>query len=393
MTEITENTDLRDGLPEAIEAFVLQWGDLGGKWGVNRSISQIHALLYLADKPMTADEVAETLDLARSNVSNSIKELLSWNLIRRVPVRGDRRDHFEAETDVWEIASRIAAGRKVREIDPALETLRSCVAKAEHDDKVSAARREKLQAMLDFTESVDRWHTQMLSLPQAKRASIAMTVLLKAEQLAPENKCDTIVDSRFQTLLSEQDWLALPAAVRRRFSKRVKGGESTVYVGEITQMRMSRVGRIMANVLRLIGAPLPLYTDVGTPSIVSVTEDAVKGGQIWTRLYANRHGFPQMVHSAKRFSGETGLEEYIGFGVSMSLKARAVNRCLQFESAGYVLEVLGKRVKLPRFLTPLDLVVRHQDAGNERFIFSLDLRHPWLGELMHQSGLYREEKQ
>lgn len=189
MTEITENTDLRDGLPEAIEAFVLQWGDLGGKWGVNRSISQIHALLYLADKPMTADEVAETLDLARSNVSNSIKELLSWNLIRRVPVRGDRRDHFEAETDVWEIASRIAAGRKVREIDPALETLRSCVAKAEHDDKVSAARREKLQAMLDFTESVDRWHTQMLSLPQAKRATL-LKLGAKISSLLPADKSE-----------------------------------------------------------------------------------------------------------------------------------------------------------------------------------------------------------
>lgn len=172
MTEITENTEIPDKLPAAIEAFVLQWGDMGNNWGVNRSISQIHALLYLADDPMTADEVAETLDLARSNVSTSIKELLSWNLIRRVPVRGDRRDHFEAETDVWEIATRIAAGRKVREIDPALATLRSCVSKAEDDESISPARQQKLKAMLEFTESVERWHTQILSLPKSKRSAL-----------------------------------------------------------------------------------------------------------------------------------------------------------------------------------------------------------------------------
>src|SRR5579859_3249832 len=105
MTETTVQAEL----PEAVQRFVLHWGDMGGQWGVNRSISQIHALLYLSERPLTAEEIAETLGLARSNVSNSIKELLSWNLIRRVPVRGDRREHFEAETDVWEMFIRIAA--------------------------------------------------------------------------------------------------------------------------------------------------------------------------------------------------------------------------------------------------------------------------------------------
>src|SRR5256884_2594847 len=108
MTEITEKTGK---LPDAAERFVLHWGDMGGQWGVNRSVSQIHALLYLSERPLTADEIADTLGLARSNVSNSIKELLGWNLIRRVPIRGDRRDHFEAETDVWEVFMRVAAGR------------------------------------------------------------------------------------------------------------------------------------------------------------------------------------------------------------------------------------------------------------------------------------------
>src|SRR5215475_5599975 len=122
MTEISDRTGLRP----AIERFVLHWGEMGGQWGVNRSVSQIHALLFLSEKPMTAEDIADALGLARSNVSNSIKELLGWNLIRRVPIRGDRRDHFEAETDIWEVFLRIAAGRKEREIDPAVAVLRAC---------------------------------------------------------------------------------------------------------------------------------------------------------------------------------------------------------------------------------------------------------------------------
>src|SRR5882672_5571264 len=123
MTEITEKAAK---LPDAIERFVLHWGDMGSQWGVNRSVSQIHALLYVSDRPLTAEEIADTLGLARSNVSNSIKELQSWNLIRRVPIRGDRREHFEAETDVWEMFARISAGRKEREIDPAITALKTC---------------------------------------------------------------------------------------------------------------------------------------------------------------------------------------------------------------------------------------------------------------------------
>src|SRR3989454_9981958 len=133
MIEITEKTGK---LPDAAERFVLHWGDMGGQWGVNRSISQIHALLYLSERPLTAEEIAAVLGLARSNVSNSIRELMAWNLIRRVPVKGDRRDHFEAETDVWEIAMRIATVRKEREIDPAVDALKACVAQAQGDSKL-----------------------------------------------------------------------------------------------------------------------------------------------------------------------------------------------------------------------------------------------------------------
>src|ERR1700686_4132828 len=130
---MTEISNTQKTLPAAVERFILHWGDMGGQWGVNRSVSQIHALLYLSERPLTAEEIAETLGLARSNVSNSIKELLAWSLIRRVPVRGDRREHFEAEADIWEMFTRIAAGRKERELDPAIAALRACVVEAQED--------------------------------------------------------------------------------------------------------------------------------------------------------------------------------------------------------------------------------------------------------------------
>ena len=164
MTEITG----KKKLPPAVERFVLHWGDMGDEWGVNRSVSQIHGLLYLSEAPITADDIADTLGMARSNVSNSIKELLAWNLIRRVPIMGDRRDHYEAETDIWEVAARIAAGRKEREIDPAVDALRACVADAADDPTISPVASKRLKEMLAFTELVDRWYSQMLTVPRPR---------------------------------------------------------------------------------------------------------------------------------------------------------------------------------------------------------------------------------
>jgi DNA-binding transcriptional regulator GbsR (MarR family) len=161
MTETTVST-----LPLPVARFILHWGDLGGQWGVNRSVAQIHALLYTSEEPLTADEIAATLNMARSNVSNSIKELLGWRLIHRVPVMGDRRDRFAAETDVWEIVTRIAAGRKAREIDPAEAALKACVAEAATDRATSAVARERLSAMLEFVETMSRWHDEMIAVPK-----------------------------------------------------------------------------------------------------------------------------------------------------------------------------------------------------------------------------------
>ncbi len=159
-------------MPPAVQRFILHWGDMGGQWGVNRSVAQIHALLYLSERPLTAEGIAETLHLARSNVSNSIKELLSWKLIRRVPVMGDRRDHFEAETDIWEMVTRIAQGRKEREIDPAAEALRACMAEAEGDRRISPVAVARLKEMLAFVETVNRWYDQMLAVPKGKLVAL-----------------------------------------------------------------------------------------------------------------------------------------------------------------------------------------------------------------------------
>jgi len=165
MTEITVELA---SLPAAVERFILHWGEMGSRWGVNRSVAQIHALLYLSERPLTAEEIAETLGMARSNASTSLRELLSWKLIRRVPMLGDRRDHYEAETDLWEMVTRIAQGRKEREIDPAAAALRSCLAEAEGDPRISRTARARLAEMEAFIATVDRWYDQMLSVPAPK---------------------------------------------------------------------------------------------------------------------------------------------------------------------------------------------------------------------------------
>ncbi|MEL6112357.1 MAG: MarR family transcriptional regulator [Pseudomonadota bacterium] len=165
---MTEIIVTNDKLRPAIQKFVLHWGDMGGQWGVNRSVAQIHALLLVSDRPLHAEEIAETLNLARSNVSNSLKELASWNLVMRTPVLGDRRDHFEAEKDVWEMSTRIAAMRKSREIDNAASILAQVLAEAKDDPGVSREAVRQLREMDGFLSTVTGWFDQMAKLPREK---------------------------------------------------------------------------------------------------------------------------------------------------------------------------------------------------------------------------------
>ncbi|HEY7740600.1 MAG TPA: MarR family transcriptional regulator, partial [Steroidobacteraceae bacterium] len=161
-------------LAPAVQRFVLHWGNLGDRWGVNRSVSQIHALLYVAERPLTAEEIADTLGIARSNVSTSLRELMTWELVRPVPVLRDRRTFYVAETDLWTLVARIAAGRKARELDPAAEALRECIGAAQGDPSVSPVAAHRLGEMLDFVERTGRWYDQMIKLPRAQ-----ITALMK----------------------------------------------------------------------------------------------------------------------------------------------------------------------------------------------------------------------
>jgi len=169
---MTETTDTRDSVPEAVRRFVLEWGNLGERWGVNRSVSQIHALLYASKHPLAAEDIADTLGIARSNVSNSLRELQTWNIIRSVPILGDRRTFYAAETDLWILVSRIAAGRKARELDPAAAALRECVELSRDDKSVDPVVQLRLREMLEFIERISRWYDQMIALPRSTIATL-----------------------------------------------------------------------------------------------------------------------------------------------------------------------------------------------------------------------------
>jgi DNA-binding transcriptional regulator GbsR (MarR family) len=169
---MTEIKDAKDMLPEAVRRFVLEWGNLGERWGVNRSVSQIHALLYASKEPLAAEQIADVLQIARSNVSNSLRELQSWNIIRSVPMLGDRRTFYTAETDLWNLVSRIAAGRKARELDPAAAALRECVELTRDDRNVDPVVQLRLREMLEFVERLSRWYDQMIALPRSKIATL-----------------------------------------------------------------------------------------------------------------------------------------------------------------------------------------------------------------------------
>lgn len=200
-----------------------------------------------------------------------------------------------------------------------------------------------------------------------------------------------IADPRFRALLGERGWARLPAAVRARFGKRLRRGMSVTYQGEVTVMQLSFAGRVLAQVLRPLGAPLPHDTaSVGQAAVVVVTEDAHADGQFWVRQYGRDAGFPQVVHSSKRFRGPTGLEEYIGFGIGMALRIRSTETALFFDSDHYFVEFGGLRLRLPRWITPGALEVGHHDLGDGRFRFSLRLTHRVLGQVLVQDAVFRD---
>ena len=163
----SETRTAEDALTEAVTAtgtrFVMHWGEMGTRWGVSRTVSQLHALLFLLGRPAHAEEISEILQVARSNVSNSLRELQNWNLVRVVHLLGDRRDHFAAAQDPWELMRTIVRERKAREFDPTLGVLRACVGDprfAEQDPGAQKRMRETLALM----EGLSAWSDEMLRL-------------------------------------------------------------------------------------------------------------------------------------------------------------------------------------------------------------------------------------
>ena len=144
------------------QKFVLHWGEMGVRWGINRTMAQMHALLYLSPAPLNADDICAALGVARSNVSNSLRELQNWGIVKIVHVMGDRRDHFETMADVWEMFRQVLDERKKREIDPTVEVLRAC-AEATAKDKDSTTH-DRLVAMRDFFETMSEWYDQIDAL-------------------------------------------------------------------------------------------------------------------------------------------------------------------------------------------------------------------------------------
>lgn len=197
-------------------------------------------------------------------------------------------------------------------------------------------------------------------------------------------------DWRYRTLLGPSAWNGLPPAIRRRFSKSLVPGESAIYSGKTIRAEASRIGRWLARSLRIIGAPLPIGASEGEASVVVVTADAKSGGQIWTRIYARRYAVPQVIHSTKQFSGPTGLQEDIGYGLSIALQVSAEADALVFRSAAYRLSIFGFTWAILNALTPGRLTVSHREVTPDSFLFGLYLEHRYLGVLLSQEILFTE---
>lgn len=147
------------------QKFILHWGEMGTRWGINRTVAQIHALLFISPKPLNAEDLADTLSVARSNISNSLKELQGWGIVRRIHVLGDSRDHFESMKDVWEMFRVVLDERKKREIDPTMRLLQECIVEAEQDKDTDAYTEQRLRDLQNFFVTTTAWYVQVRQWP------------------------------------------------------------------------------------------------------------------------------------------------------------------------------------------------------------------------------------
>lgn len=207
---------------------------------------------------------------------------------------------------------------------------------------------------------------------------------------APAPTEPSVADLRFRTLLGEEAWARLPEPVRSRFSKRLARSDIVLYRGHVTLTQMSWMGRLLSFLTRAIGSPLPTMNGAIGPAVVAVTDDDALGGQRWLRIYERPGRKPQMIQSTKRFRGETGLEEYVGAGISMELTLTVEDAALVFRSRRYLFETRRLRVAIPRWLAPGAMTIVHRQEDDGSFSFHLTLDHVLLGTLLHQVAYFRD---
>jgi DNA-binding transcriptional regulator GbsR (MarR family) len=159
-------------LSPTAQKFILHWGEMGTRWGVNRTVAQVHALLFLSERPLSAEEIANTLSVARSNVSTSLRELLGWGIVRVAPVLGDRRQHFESVRDVWELFRIVVQERKKRELDPTIRVVRECVDEAAKAGPSEGFAHQRLKELLDFITTMEGLFTEFQHLSPAAARGI-----------------------------------------------------------------------------------------------------------------------------------------------------------------------------------------------------------------------------
>lgn len=172
--------------PEALE-FILHWGEMGTHWGANRSVAQVHALLFLSDQPLDAEAICEALDLARSNVSTALKELQGYGIVRRTHIPGDRRDHFVAETELWDLFMAITAERKRREIDPTITKLGELKDRMAANKDLPAHVRDRIRRMHEFISTLTSWYEQVRGLKKSTLISL-MKMGAKVARFIPGSK-------------------------------------------------------------------------------------------------------------------------------------------------------------------------------------------------------------
>jgi DNA-binding transcriptional regulator GbsR (MarR family) len=156
----------------AIRDLVLHWGEMGAKWGISRTVARIHALLYFSPQALAADEITEMLGIARSHVSNSLKELQSWGVVKNVHIMGDRREHFESIKDVWKLFEALLDERKKREVDPTLAALRAAGPQISADPSLTAETRQRWTEMLEFFEVMEKFYLRMRKMPIESRMKL-----------------------------------------------------------------------------------------------------------------------------------------------------------------------------------------------------------------------------